>query len=114
MNLRILFIGDVVGAPGRAMLQKHINRLREQYQIDATIVNGENSADGRGITPRIMDSFKHLKVDVVTSGNHIWDKKDIVPYLEANKDFLRPANFPSLMSRRWRNYYCTSKVNRLR
>lgn len=95
MNVRILFIGDVVGSPGRAMLQKHINHLREQYRIDATFVNGENSADGRGITPRIMDYFKHLKVDVVTSGNHIWDKKDIVPYLDAHSDLLRPANFPS-------------------
>lgn len=95
MILRILFIGDVVGAPGRAVLQKHINRIREQYQIDATIVNGENSADGRGITARIMESFKHLKINVVTSGNHIWDKKDIVPYLQAHDDLLRPANFPS-------------------
>lgn len=95
MNLRILIIGDVVGAPGRAVLQKHINRLREQLHIDATIVNGENAADGRGITPRIMESFKHMKVDVVTSGNHIWDKKDIVPYLQTNTDLLRPANFPS-------------------
>lgn len=95
MNIKILFIGDVVGAPGRAMLQKHINRLREQYVIDATIVNGENSADGKGVTPRIMDSFKHLKVDVVTSGNHIWDKKDIIPYMHANNDLIRPANFPS-------------------
>ncbi len=96
MILRILFIGDVVGAPGRTIVQKHINRIREQYQIDATIVNGENAADGRGITPRIMESFKHLKVDLVTSGNHIWDKKDIVPYLQMHDDLLRPANFPSM------------------
>lgn len=95
MNLRILFIGDVVGSPGRAMLQKHLNRMREQYKLDAVIVNGENCADGRGITPRIMEYFKHLKVDVVTSGNHIWDKKDIIPYLETHRDLLRPANFPS-------------------
>lgn len=95
MKIRLLVIGDVVGAPGRAMLQKHINRLREQYSIDATIVNGENSADGKGITPRIMDYFKHLKVDVVTSGNHIWDKRDIIPYMHAHDDLLRPANFPS-------------------
>jgi 2',3'-cyclic-nucleotide 2'-phosphodiesterase len=96
MIVRILFIGDVVGAPGRAILQKHINRLREQYQIDAAIVNGENSADGRGITARIMEYFKHLKIDVVTSGNHIWDKKDIISYLQTHDDLLRPANFPSL------------------
>lgn len=95
MNLRILFIGDVVGSPGRAMLQKHLNHLRENYKLDAVIVNGENCADGRGITPRIMESFRHLKIDLVTSGNHIWDKKEIVPYLQAHDDLLRPANFPS-------------------
>jgi metallophosphoesterase (TIGR00282 family) len=95
MLLRILIIGDVVGAPGRAMVQKHLNHIREKYQIDATIVNGENAADGRGITPRIMESFKHFKIDMVTSGNHIWDKKDIAPYLQAHDDHLRPANFPS-------------------
>jgi metallophosphoesterase (TIGR00282 family) len=95
MILRILCIGDVVGSPGRAVLQKHINHIREKYQIDATIVNGENAADGRGITPRIMDYFRHLKVNVVTSGNHIWAKKDIVPYLESHNDLLRPANFPA-------------------
>lgn len=95
MNLKVLLIGDVVGAPGRVMLQKHLPQLRQQYTADVVIVNGENSADGRGITPRIMDYFKHLKVDVVTSGNHIWDKKDIIPYLQSNSDLLRPANFPS-------------------
>lgn len=95
MKLRVLCIGDVVGESGCAMLQKHINPLREKYKIAATIVNGENSAEGRGIIPRLMVFFKHLKVDVVTSGNHIWDKKDIYPYLEQNKDLLRPANFPS-------------------
>lgn len=95
MNIRVLFIGDVVGATGRVMLQKHLAHIRQKFSIDATIVNGENSADGRGITPRIMESFKHLKVDIVTSGNHIWDKKDIIPYLQSNSDLLRPANFPS-------------------
>jgi 2',3'-cyclic-nucleotide 2'-phosphodiesterase len=94
MNIRVLCIGDVVGVTGRTMLQKHLNRIREQYKIDAVIVNGENCADGRGITPRIMESFKHLKIDVVTSGNHIWDKKDIIPYIATSKDLLRPANFP--------------------
>lgn len=95
MNLRILFIGDVVGATGRTMLQKHLNTIRDTYAIDATVVNGENCADGRGITPRIMEYFKHIKVDVVTSGNHIWAKRDILPYFALHKDLLRPANYPS-------------------
>ncbi len=94
MNIRVLFIGDVVGAPGRTMLQKHLAHIRQKFAIDAVIVNGENSADGRGITPRIMESLKHMNVDVVTSGNHIWDKKDIIPYLQSHNDLLRPANFP--------------------
>ena len=95
MNIKIVCIGDVVGATGRVMLQKHLPQLRQKYNADMVIVNGENAADGRGITPRIMEYFKHLKVDMVTSGNHIWDKKDIIPYLQTNSDLLRPANFPS-------------------
>jgi len=97
MIVRILCIGDIVGAPGRMMVQKHLPRLKEQYKIDFTIVNGENSAgDGRGITPRIVQSLRHNKVDVITTGNHIWAKKEIYPFLDQNKDIvLRPANFPS-------------------
>lgn len=95
-SLRVLLIGDVCGGSGRAMFQKHINNLREQYQVNAVIVNGENSAsDGRGITSRIMRFFKHHHVDVVTSGNHIWAKREIYGYLNSNKDLLRPANFPT-------------------
>lgn len=94
-GIRILFIGDVVGSLGRAMFQKHIDALRTQHQIDGVVVNGENSCDGRGITSRIMRFFKHNGADVVTSGNHIWAKKEIYGYLTENKDLLRPANFPS-------------------
>ena len=94
-NLRVLFIGDVVGAPGRAMFQKHIDRIRKEYKIDAVIVNGENSdSRGRGITPRIVNFFKHNGVDVITSGNHIFANKEIYDYLATNQDLLRPANFP--------------------
>lgn len=93
--MKVLLIGDVVGLPGRMMIQKHLPKLQRELEIDATIVNGENSADGKGITPRIMHFFKHNKVDVVTSGNHIWNKKEIYPYIAENKDLLRPANFPS-------------------
>lgn len=96
MNLRFLFIGDVVGITGRAMLEKHLPSIQEKYRISATIVNGENAADGgKGITPRIMEFFKENKVTVVTSGNHIWYKKEIIPYISSNKDLLRPANFPA-------------------
>ena len=93
--IRILCVGDVVGTPGCTILQKQLPALKEKRAIDAVIVNGENSADGKGITPRIMHFFRHNGVDVVTSGNHIWQKKEIFPYLAEHKDLLRPANFPS-------------------
>lgn len=94
--LRILCIGDVVGSPGCALFQKHIDRLRNQYVIDGVIVNGENSDHrGRGITSRIVKFFRHNNVDVVTSGNHIWANKEIYTYLSTNSDLLRPANYPS-------------------
>lgn len=89
-------IGDVMGAPGRIMFQKHIDQLRAKHSIDAVIVNGENSdARGRGITPRIVKFFKHNGANVITSGNHIWANKEIYSYLAENNDLLRPANYPS-------------------
>lgn len=96
MKLRILLLGDIVGAPGKAMLQKHIPEIKKKHDIQAIIINGENCAgDGRGVTPRSMAFFKHIGVNVVTSGNHIFQKKDIYPYLTEHKDLLRPINFPS-------------------
>ena len=95
-RLRILFIGDVVGQTGRAMFQKHIDRLREEHHIDALVVNGENSGSrGRGITSRIVKFFRHNGADVITSGNHIWYSREIYSYLDEHKDLLRPANYPS-------------------
>lgn len=95
-QVRILFLGDVVGAPGRAMVQKHLASLKAEHAIDAVIVNGENcSAEGKGITPDNMKFFKHLGVNVVTTGNHIWARKEIYPYLDEHTDIIRPANFPS-------------------
>jgi len=97
MNIiTVLCIGDLVGDPGRAMFARHISQIKKDYNIDVVIVNGENSAsDGRGITPQIMGFFKNNGVDIVTSGNHIWAKKEIYAYLTENKDLLRPINFPN-------------------
>lgn len=92
--LRILYFGDLVGAPGREVFQKHINKLRTQFKADAVLVNGENSAQGRGITSRVVHFFKHNHVDVITTGNHIWRHKEIYGYLDNNDDLLRPANYP--------------------
>jgi len=94
-HLRVLLIGDVVGSAGRAMFQKHIPHIKKTHNIDAVIVNGENSSQGRGITSRIMKFFRHCGADVVTSGNHIWHNKEIYGYWPAHEDLLRPANFPS-------------------
>lgn len=94
--MRILLVGDIVGPGGCAMFQKHIQRIKEQYNIDGIIVNGENSApDGRGITTKLMNFFKHNGAQVVTSGNHIWAKREIYQYLKEHNDLLRPANFPN-------------------
>tara|TARA_Y100000588_G_C14277574_1_gene935155 strand:+ start:7164 stop:7988 length:825 start_codon:yes stop_codon:yes gene_type:complete len=95
-TIRVLMLGDLVGSTGRAMLQKHLARIKQEYKIDAAIVNGENTnANGRGITARIAKSLKHNGIDVVTTGNHIWDQRDIYEYLKNNQDVIRPANFSS-------------------
>lgn len=94
-TLRVLLIGDVVGVTGRTIFQKHIDKVRKAHNIDAVIVNGENSAHGRGITSRIAQFFKHNGADVITTGNHVWHKREIYSYLDQHTDILRPANFPS-------------------
>lgn len=95
-TLRILCLGDHVGLPGRAIFKKHIASLRASLAIDAVIVNGENSnTNGRGITPAIAQFYRQHGVDVVTTGNHVWQCADIHTYLVNNKDILRPANFPA-------------------
>ncbi len=94
--LRVLMLGDSIGKTGRALFARHIQSLKTDYFVDAVIVNGENSADeGGGITPEIVAFFKKHGADVITSGNHIWDDKSILPYLKKNTDLIRPANFPA-------------------
>lgn len=94
-KIRVLLLGDIVGSPGRIIFQKHINELKNKYAIDFVVVNGENSCQGKGITSRIVRFFRHNGVDVITSGNHIWQNKEIYSYLSENNDLLRPDNFPS-------------------
>lgn len=97
MNLvKIVCIGDVVGPAGRALVQKIVPHLKRSQDIDCVIINGENAAhDGRGITEKIAHFFKHVGADVITTGNHVWAKKEIYNYLEKNTDVLRPANYPT-------------------
>ena len=95
-TIRVLFIGDIIGTLGRMMLQKYLQSLQQKFSIDMTIVNGENSYNnGRGITSRIVHSLRHMGVDVITTGNHVWDQNDIHEYMKQNTHIIRPANFPS-------------------
>lgn len=94
--IKILCVGDVVGPAGCALVQKVVPAFRRHHDIDCVIINGENSAhDGRGITERIVRFFRHNGADIITSGNHIWAKKEIYSYFDKNTDLLRPANFPT-------------------
>ncbi len=90
-----LFLGDVVGQPGCRALFIGLKELIKKHRADLVVVNGENSADGFGITPEIADTFFANGVNVITSGNHIWQKREIFPLLESRTDILRPANYPS-------------------
>jgi len=93
--MRILFVGDIVGKGGRRVLREQLQCLQSSHQVDFTIVNVENSAGGFGVTPGIGRQVLDLGVDVMTSGNHIWDQKDIYPYLDREAKLLRPANYPA-------------------
>jgi len=93
-KIKIWFIGDIFGRPGRNILFNHYKNIVENRKIDFTIINGENAAGGLGITPQIADEFFKLGIDVITSGNHIWSKKEIYPYLNNHNCLLRPANYP--------------------
>jgi len=92
--MRILFIGDIIGKAGRQAIQGVLGKVIADHKIDFTIANGENSAGGMGITPTIAMEFLDQGVDVLTSGNHIWAKKEIYPFLDEEPRILRPANYP--------------------
>jgi len=93
--MNILMVGDVFGESGRAALAKHLPRLRQQHAIDFCVVNIENAANGFGVTPLIAKQALEQGADVLTSGNHIWDKKEIVEYISKENLLLRPANYPA-------------------
>jgi metallophosphoesterase (TIGR00282 family) len=92
--MRVLFIGDIVGSPGRQIVRERLADLVAQRQIDLVIANGENSASGFGITPKIADDLLQNGVDVLTGGNHSWDRKEILEYMPHQPRLLRPGNFP--------------------
>ena len=94
-RVKILFIGDIVGQPGRRAVAKVLPRLRLQHGIHYVIANGENSAGGNGITPAIAEELFGYGVDAITSGDHLWDQKEVMELLANEKRFLRPLNYPA-------------------
>jgi metallophosphoesterase (TIGR00282 family) len=93
--VKVLFIGDIFGEPGRRALARAVPRLVAQRQIDIVIGNGENAAGGFGITPELAEELFDLGLSVITTGNHAWDKKEILDYFPREPRLLRPANYPS-------------------
>ncbi len=101
--MRILFVGDIFGRAGRVILREHLAGLLKKHAVDLCIVNGENAAGGFGLTPPIAEEFFDLGVDVITTGNHVWDKRELVDYFNAAvtepyspaRRILRPANYPA-------------------
>jgi metallophosphoesterase (TIGR00282 family) len=92
--MKVLMIGDVVARPGRIAVLERIQDLREQHAIDLAVMNAENVAGGFSITPPLAEELFAAGIDVMTSGNHIYDKRDVIPYIERQPRLLRPANYP--------------------
>lgn len=92
--MKVLFIGDIVGGGGRQAVEELLPRIQKEKGIDFSIANGENAAGGTGITPKIMNQLFSYGVDIITSGNHLWDKKQIIPIIDKERRLLRPANYP--------------------
>lgn len=92
--MRVLLLGDIYGRPGREIVRKMLPQIKREYKLDLVIGNGENSAGGFGITKNVAEELFGIGLDVITSGNHIWDKKDVYSYLDEEARILRPANYP--------------------
>ena len=92
--MNVLLIGDIIGRPGRTALRRGLDRLKRKVDLDFVVANGENAAAGLGLTVDIAQEILGLGVDVITSGNHIWNKKEINGFLEDEPRILRPANYP--------------------
>lgn len=92
--MNVLTVGDIVARPGRKILTTKLASIQSSYDIDFTIVNIENAAGGFGITEKILKQFSDLNIDVMTSGNHIWDKKEALEFIASYPDLLRPHNYP--------------------
>ena len=92
--MKLLFIGDTVARAGREFVRDHLQGLKDEFEVDLTVLNCENAAAGFGVNPKIADEMLAWGIDVLTSGNHVWDKKEILGYLDTQERILRPANYP--------------------
>jgi len=107
--MKILVIGDLIGETGLNKLSEEIGTIKKENNIDFTIVNGENVADGMGITKKLFDGIINAGVDVVTMGNHTWGKKDIFSFIDEPK-LIRPANYPEgVVGKGYAIYKCNNK-----
>jgi metallophosphoesterase (TIGR00282 family) len=106
--VRVLFLGDVMGEAGRKAVLRHVPRLREDLGLDFVVCNGENSAGGFGITEKICDSYFDAGVDVITTGNHAWDQREILSYIDREPRLLRPCNYPPGTPGRGAGLYATA------
>jgi metallophosphoesterase (TIGR00282 family) len=93
--MKVLFVGDIVGRPGREAIQTFLPSLRREYALDFVVANGENAAGGRGITRETAESLYELGVDFLTLGNHTWDQRELEKYIDNEARMIRPANYPS-------------------
>jgi 2',3'-cyclic-nucleotide 2'-phosphodiesterase len=101
-SVRCMVIGDIIGKPGRQAIDHHLADLRAEFDLDLVIANGENVAAGAGLTPNLSEELFSHGIDVITSGNHIWDKREIYEYLDTDRPVLRPLNYPdSAPGRGW-------------
>jgi metallophosphoesterase (TIGR00282 family) len=107
--MRVLFLGDIIGRAGRKALQNNLKEIKQKYQIDFTIINGENSAGGFGITEDICKDIYSYGGDVITTGNHLWDQKEIAEYIAKDGNLLKPYNFPEGTPGLGFNIYKTAK-----
>ena len=92
--MKILFLGDIVGRDARNTVLSKVNYLKHKFKPDIFIVNIENAAGGRGVTPKIAKQFFNSGIDVLTTGNHIWDQREIIKYIQETNQLIRPANMP--------------------
>ena len=92
--MRLLFIGDIVGKPGRHYLKRYLMQLREKHKVDLIIANAENAAGGAGLTEKSLKELKGTGIDIFTGGNHIWDRKAIFNFIDQERSLVRPANYP--------------------